>query len=62
MSIPAVQGVGVGVDESGNAVIVVYSELGRPEGFIPDMLDGVRTQVVRTDQFRAFDWANEEVQ
>jgi hypothetical protein len=60
MSIEAVQGVGVGADEDGNAVIVVYTELGRPEGFIPAMIDGVKTQVIRTDEFRAFDWANEE--
>jgi hypothetical protein len=60
LSIQAVQGVGIGADENGNAVIIVYTELGRAEGLIPDMIDGVRTQVVRTDLFRAFDWANEE--
>ena len=62
MAIDAVQGVGVGQDDAGNAVIVVYTELGRPEGFIPDMIDGVKTKIVRTDVFRAFDWANEEIQ
>lgn len=62
MSTPAVQGVGIGADAQGNAIIIVYTELGRPEGFIPDMIDGVRTQVVRTDQFRAFDWTNEDVE
>lgn len=54
MSTPAVQGVGVGADENGDAVIVVYTELGRAEGPIPAMIDGVRTRVVRTDEFRAF--------
>ncbi len=56
MSTPAVQGVGIGADENGDAVIVVYTELGRAEGPIPTMIDGVRTRVIRTDEFRAFDW------
>jgi hypothetical protein len=60
LSTPAVQGVGVGSDETGNAVIVVYTVLGRAEGPIAAMLDGVRTQIVRTDEFRAFGWVNEE--
>jgi hypothetical protein len=60
MSIPAVQGIGVGADDNGDAVIVVYTESGRPEGFIPDAIDGVRTQVVRTSRFEAFEWANED--
>jgi hypothetical protein len=62
MNTPAVQGVGVGVDDNGNAVIIIYTELGRPEGFIPDMIDGVRTQIVRSETFRAFDWVNEDLQ
>ncbi len=62
MSIEAVQGVGVGADEDGNAAIIIYTELGRPEGFIPAMIDGVKTRVIRTDEFRAFDWTNEETQ
>src|SRR6266446_965786 len=54
----AVIGVGVGADpaDPSEAVIVIYLEEGRPHGPIPAELDGVRTNVVRTDAFRAFAW------
>src|SRR5262249_49153795 len=54
----AVIGVGVGADpkDSSQAVVVIYMEQGRMHGPIPAELDGVRTLVVRTDAFRAFDW------
>jgi hypothetical protein len=54
----AIIGVGVGADpaDPAEAVVVVYLEQGRVHGSIPAELDGVRTLVVRTDAFRAFDW------
>jgi len=54
----AVIGVGVGADpaDPSEAVVVIYLEEGRPHGPIPAELDGVRTNVVRTDAFRAFGW------
>jgi hypothetical protein len=54
----AVIGVGVGADpaDPSEAVVVIYLEQGRMHGPIPAGLDGVRTLVVRTDAFRAFDW------
>jgi hypothetical protein len=53
---PAVQGVGVGANAAGEAVVVIYLESGRAERFIPEFLDGVRTQVIRTDRFTAYGW------
>jgi hypothetical protein len=58
---PAVQGVGVGVNEAGEAVVVVYLEEGRAEKFVPEFVDGVRTKVIRTDRFRAYGW-NEKLE
>jgi len=54
----AVIGVGVGADpaDPSEAVVIIYLEEGRPHGPIPAELDGVRTNVVRTDAFRAFGW------
>jgi hypothetical protein len=55
---PAVQGVGVGEnpDNPGEAVLVVYVIQGQAHGRIPEIIDGVRTQVVRTDRFVAYGW------
>lgn len=63
MADPAVQGVGVGAaaDNPEEAVVVIYLETGRAHGPLPDELDGVRTQIIRTDRFRAFGWNEPEV-
>lgn len=55
---PAVQGVGIGEhpDNPGEAVLVIYVIQGQPHGRIPEMIDGVRTQIVRTDRFVAYGW------
>jgi hypothetical protein len=54
----AIQGIGVGeaADNPGEAVLVIYVEEGRAHGNIPAYIDGVRTQVVKTDAFRAAGW------
>jgi hypothetical protein len=59
----AVLGVGVGVssEDPSEAVVIIYLEEGRGHAPLPSDLDGVRTEVVRTDAFRAFDW-NEPAQ
>ncbi len=58
MADAAVLGVGVGAnpDNPNEPVVVIYVEEGRAHGPIPAELDGVRTQVIRTDKFRAFGW------
>jgi len=55
---PAVQGVGVGAsaDDTSEPVIVIYLQEGMAHAPIPADLDGVRTQIVRTDEIRAFGW------
>jgi hypothetical protein len=55
---PAVQGVGIGEhpDNPGEAVLVIYVIQGQAHGRIPEMIDGVRTQIVRTDRFVAYGW------
>jgi hypothetical protein len=61
MSDPAVLGVGVGADAAtSEAVIIVYVEQGRAHGTIPSELNGVRTQVIRSDRFRAYGWNEPE--
>jgi len=59
----AVLGVGVGVSSvnPSEAVVVIYLEEGRQHSPLPAELNGVRTEVVRTDAFRAFGW-NEPMQ
>ncbi len=54
----AVLGVGVGVssEDPSEAVVLIYLEEGRSHSPLPADLDGVRTEVVRTDAFRAFGW------
>jgi hypothetical protein len=37
-------------------VVVIYLEQGRLQEPIPSELDGVRTEVIRTDAFRAYGW------
>jgi hypothetical protein len=61
---PAIIGVGVGesTEDSAEAVVLIYVEQGRPVGPIPDELDGVRTEVVRTEAFRAYGWNEREHQ
>ncbi len=60
MADPAVQGVGVGVgvadDNDSEAVLVIYVEIGRAHLPIPTHLNGVRTEIVRTDRFVAYGW------
>ncbi len=58
MADAAVLGVGVGAnpDNPNEAVVVIYVQEGRAHGPIPAELDGVRTQVIRTDAFRAYGW------
>jgi hypothetical protein len=59
MQDPAVMGVGVGIDDDGEPVVVIYVEEGRPHRPLPQMTAGVRTKIVRTDKIRAWGW-NEE--
>jgi hypothetical protein len=61
MSQPGVQGVGVGRsnDNPAETAIVIYLIGGMPRPGIPQSLDGVRTQIVEGDRFRAFGWGKE---
>jgi hypothetical protein len=61
MSQPGVQGVGVGRsnDNSQETAIVIYVISGMPRTVIPQLLDGVRTQIVEGERFRAFGWGKE---
>lgn len=54
----AVLGVGVGVssEDPSEAAVIIYLEEGRSHAALPSELDGIRTEVVRTDAFRAFGW------
>jgi hypothetical protein len=58
MADPAVLAVGVGSSERNpvQAVVNIYVETGRAHGPIPAELDGVRTQIIRTDRIRAYGW------
>jgi hypothetical protein len=58
MADPAVMAVGVGSSERNpsEAVVNVYVETGHAHGRIPAELDGVRTQIIRTDLIRAYGW------
>ena len=58
MTDPAVLGVGVGANERNpaQAVVNIYVETGRAHGPIPAQLDGVRTQIIRTDRIQAYGW------
>jgi hypothetical protein len=51
---PAILAVGVGVSEKNpsQAVVNIYVQTGRSHGSIPAELDGVRTQIIRTDLIR----------
>jgi hypothetical protein len=55
---PAILAVGVGVSEKNpsQAVVNIYVQTGRSHGSIPAELDGVRTQIIRTDLIRAYGW------
>jgi len=48
--------VGVSSENPSEAVVVIYLEEGREHFPLPAELNGVRTEVVRTDAFRAFGW------
>jgi hypothetical protein len=52
----AVLAVGVGTDEQNRAAVTIYVETGRTHGFLPSELDGVPTQIIRTDLIRAYGW------
>jgi len=58
LSEDAIIGVGVGTssENPGEAVVLIYVEQGRLAGEIPETLDGVRTEVIRTEAFRAYGW------
>lgn len=62
MQDPTVLGVGVGADpdDPNEAVVVIYLEQGRAHAPLPARLDGVRTHVIRTDEFRAYGWNEPE--
>jgi hypothetical protein len=62
MQDPTVLGVGVGADpdDPNEAVVVLYLEQGRAHAPLPARLDGVRTRVIRTDEFRAYGWNEPE--
>ena len=55
---PAILGLGVSAssEDPSEPVIVIYLEQGRAHGPIPSQLSGVRTEVIRTDAFRAYGW------
>jgi hypothetical protein len=61
MSQPGVQGIGVGRsnDNPQETAIVIYVISGMPHTVIPQLLDGLRTQIVEGDRFRAFGWGKE---
>jgi hypothetical protein len=61
MSQSGVQGVGVGRsnDNPAETAIVIYTIGAMPRAGIPQLLDGVRTQIVEGDRFRAFGWGKE---
>jgi hypothetical protein len=61
MSQPGVQGIGVGRsnDNPQETAIVIYVISGMPHAVIPQLLDGLRTQIVEGDRFRAFGWGKE---
>jgi hypothetical protein len=62
MTDPAILGVGVGAspEDPSQAVVMIYLEQGRMHGPIPTTLDGVRTEVIRTDLIRAYGWNEPE--
>jgi hypothetical protein len=64
MADPAVMAIGVGSSERNpaEAVVNVYVETGRAHGLIPAELDGVRTQIIRTDLIRAYGWNESQSQ
>ena len=45
-----------------NSAAQEHYEQGRAHGPIPDQLDGVPTQVILTDAFRAFGWNEKQAQ
>ena len=55
---PAIMGVGVGAssEDPSEAVVVIYVEQGRAHGLIPAQLNGVKTEIIRTDRIRAYSW------
>jgi hypothetical protein len=61
LSQAGIQGVGVGRshDNPGETAIVIYVISGMPRAAIPQVLDGVRTQIIEGDRFRAFGWGKE---
>jgi hypothetical protein len=62
MSLPGIQGVGVGRsnDNPAETAIVIYVISGMPRPAIPQVLDGIRTKIVEGDRFRAFGWGKEK--
>jgi len=62
MSDSAIIGVGVGrsADEHSSAALAIYVDKSKASGPIPAQIDGVRTNVVRTDRFRSYGWGKEE--
>lgn len=61
MSLPGIQGVGVGRsnDNVAETAIVIYVISGMARPVIPQLLDGFRTKIVEGDRFRAFGWGKE---
>jgi hypothetical protein len=62
MADPAVMAVGLGAhpENPSEAVLMIYVEQGKPHLQIASQLNGVRTQVIRTDRIRAFGWNESE--
>jgi len=58
-----VQGVGVGASsgDPSQAAIVIYVIAGSDHAPLPDTIDGIPTEIVSTDRFRAYGW-NEKVE
>jgi hypothetical protein len=61
MSQPGVQGVGVGRsnDNPQETAIVICVISGITRTVVPQLLDGVRTQIVEGERFRTFGWGKE---
>ena len=62
MSNPAIFGVGVGAsnDSAGEGALVIFVERGKQVA-VPPEIDGVRTRVIESDPFRAFNWGKRTV-
>jgi hypothetical protein len=56
MAQPGIQGIGVGVskDAPGEPAITLFVVAGSEQGTLPATIDGVRTQIIAGERFRAY--------